>query len=505
VTDPQDSTFDPAQDGLDFHESLEGMLVQINGAQAVAPTEDFSVSASRPRGSSSEVAVVADTGASAGVRTPGGGVLVWAFDGRRPQEYRLGDFNPERLMLSDPLTRERGQIAPAVDTGTTFGAPLRAVVDYSFGNFKYLVLDWPAATPGSTAREVVASARGNELSVATYNVENLDPIDDAPRLPIIAGHIVNHLRSPDILGLQEVQDFDGEGPGGPSGDATFDALIDAIIAAGGPRYDFRQLDPAFGDDGGAPGANIRAGILFRTDRGWLRFVDRPGGTAFTQTEDNPSEPGAQLTFSPGRIEPLNPAFRDSRKPLAGEFRYRGRPLFVVVNHLNSKIGDAPLMGRFQEPPRPTEIQRRGTTLPAEDAQRGQAGVINGWVRRLLDADPEARIVVLGDMNDFEFSETSRVLERGRDDTVELVNLWNTVQANDRYSYIFEGNSQALDHILVSPELVRHSPQLDPVRLNADFFGQASDHDPLLARLPNGGGPDDEDTDFPSPRPRARQP
>ena len=46
----------------------------------------------------------------------------------------------------------------------------------------------------------------------------------------------------------------------------------------------------------------------------------PGGDATTPTREDRSRRGAQLTLSPGRVQPRNPAFRDSRKPLAGEFR-----------------------------------------------------------------------------------------------------------------------------------------------------------------------------------------
>ena len=122
-----------------------------------------------------------------------------------------------------------------------------------------------------------------------------------------------------------MQDFDGEGPGGPAGDATFAALVDAIADQGGPDYEYRQIDPVHNQDGGAPNANIRVGFLFRPDR--VTFVDRPGGTALTATEDDPAQPGAQLTFSPGRIDPGNAVWEDSRKPLAGEFVLR-RPQAV---------------------------------------------------------------------------------------------------------------------------------------------------------------------------------
>ena len=148
----------------------------------------------------------------------------------------------------------------------------------------------------------------------------------------------------------------------------------------------------------------------------MSFVDRPGGTALNGTEDDPAQPGAQLTLSPGRIEPQNSVWEDSRKPLAGEFVFDDRRLFVVANHFASKGGDAPLFGRFQEPYRPSELQRRG-----------QARVVNGWVERLLAADKQARVVVLGDLNDFEFSETANVLQRGAPGSeYELTDLWQMV-------------------------------------------------------------------------------
>ncbi|MDQ3438995.1 MAG: hypothetical protein M3478_01440, partial [Planctomycetota bacterium] len=126
--------------------------------------------------------------------------------------------------------------------------------------------------------------------------------------------------------------------------------------------------------------------------------------------------------------------------------------------------------------------------------------VNAWVRRLMNADPRANIVVLGDLNDFHFSETNRVLEQGRrrEPGIELVNLWRTLPQADRYSYIFQGNSQDLDHILVSPNLLRFRPELDAVHINSEFWSQISDHDSLVALLKleggGGGGGDDDDDD-----------
>ncbi len=476
----QDPSFDPAQDGIDFYESLEGMLTRVNRAVVVEPTNTFSVGFANEN---SELAVLADRGQNAGLRSSRGPIVVRSFDNTLPHEYRFGDFNPERIILHDPVARDSGEDpAPVAQVGDRFDGSVEAVVDYSFGNYKFLVREFPPLVRGGLKPESAKHADKHDLSVASYNVENLDPVNDAVRIQAIALQIKNNLKAPDILGLQEVQDNDGEGPAGPNGDASWTAIVEAIAAVGGPNYEYRQIDPVHNQDGGAPNANIRVGFLFRPDR--VTFVDRPGGTAVTATEDNPAQPGAQLTFSPGRIEPENAVWEASRKPLAGEFLFEKRRLFVVANHFASKGGDAPLFGRFQEPYRPSELQRRGATQPTLDPQRGQAGVVNGWVERLLAADRRARVIVLGDLNDFEFSETVNVLERGAPGThYELVDLWRLVPQKERYSYIFQGNGQVLDHILVSPATVSSWPDFDAVHMNSEFDDeQQSDHDPPLARL-----------------------
>lgn len=446
------NTFDPNEDGIDFYESLEGMLTRINNAVAVGPTNDFG-----------EIPVLSDRGSRAGIRTARGGIVI-----------RPTDFNPERIILDDALSP-----TPTVDVRDGFTTPVQAVVDYNFANFKFLVLNELTPVDGRLAREQTRSPRRNELAIGTFNVENLDPTDSPEKFAALAGLIVNNLRSPDLLAIEEIQDNTGPAPD-PSTDAsvTWQTLIAAIQAAGGPTYDYRQIDPVFNQDGGEPGGNIRQGFLFRTDRG-LSFVDRPGGTAAAATHEDPGQPGAQLTFSPGRVDPTNTAFQNSRKPLAGEFRWRGQTLFAVANHFNSKGGDDPLFGRFQPPNRRTEVQRHQ-----------QAAIVNAFVDELLAADRRARIVVLGDINDFEYSQTVAILKGG-----VLANLMDTLPKSERYSYVFEGNSQVLDQILVSFGLFRSFEAYDSVHVNAEFADQDSDHDPQVSRFsPGGGGGDDDDDD-----------
>jgi predicted extracellular nuclease len=102
------------------------------------------------------------------------------------------------------------------------------------------------------------------------------------------------------------------------------------------------------------------------------------------------------------------------------------------------------------------------------------------VDAILARDSNARIVVLGDINDFEFSGTVDILEGG-----VLATLLETIAPPERYSYVFEGNSQVLDQILVTSRgMMRLKPRYDVVHVNAEFADaiQASDHDPSVLRF-----------------------
>ncbi|EHC08503.1 endonuclease/exonuclease/phosphatase [Fischerella thermalis] len=118
----------------------------------------------------------------------------------------------------------------------------------------------------------------DKLTVATFNVENLDPGDGSGKFTSLANAIVNNLKSPDIISLEEVQDNNGAtNDSVVDGNLTYQTLIDAIAAAGGPTYEYRQINPVDDQDGGEPGGNIRVGFLFNPNR--VDFVDRPGGTS----------------------------------------------------------------------------------------------------------------------------------------------------------------------------------------------------------------------------------
>jgi len=395
--------------------------------------------------------VVGDDGASAGIGTVRGGVVI-----------SPDDFNPERIFLDDTILA-----TPVVNVADGFTTSAVGVLDYSFGNFKLYVTSPLTRVDGGLEREVTRLPRDQEIVVGTYNVENLDPGDGPAAFARHADLIVNNLRSPDLIAIEEVQDNDGATDSGTTdASASWTMLVAAIQAAGGPAYEFRQIDPEDNEDGGQPGGNIRVGFLFRTDRG-LVFVDRPGGGSTTPTTVIAHPSGPRLSFSPGRVDPQDPAWEATRKPLAGEFRMHGKKVFVIANHFSSKGGDEPLFGRFQPPARPTEV-----------ARHAQAESVNDFVDEVLAADPRANVIVLGDINDFEFSQTVDILEGG-----VLTTLMDTLPKAERYSYVFEGNSQVLDQILVSSNLLDRFPiEYDPVHVNSEFADQASDHDPQVARL-----------------------
>ena len=104
-------------------------------------------------------------------------------------------------------------------------------------------------------------------------------------------------------------------------------------------------------------------------------------------------------------------------------------------------------------------------------------MLGEFIDSILDLDPGANIIALGDFNDFEFSETLEPLLAGR-----LTSLIDTLPPEEQYTYVFEGNSQTLDHILVSDGALARTAGFDPVHVNAEFFEQTSDHDPSVARF-----------------------
>ncbi|MBD2204306.1 cadherin-like domain-containing protein [Calothrix sp. FACHB-1219] len=438
-------TFDPDSDGIDFYESLEGMRVQINNPIATSPTANFGTG-------SQEIWVLADNGANATGRTARGGSLISA-----------SDFNPERIQIDD---LNNALVLPDVNVGTQLSNVV-GVVNYDFNNYEVLVSTAPTVVQNSTLQKEVTNLTptANQLTVATFNVENLDPGDGAIQFNNLAARIVNNLKSPDIISLEEIQDNNGAtNDSVVDASVTYQTLINAIASAGGPTYQYRQIDPVDDTNGGEPGGNIRVGFLFNPNR--VSFVDRPGGTSTINTTVSNIGGTATLSASPGLVDPTNSAFNSSRKPLVGEFTFNGQTVYVIGNHFNSKGGDQPLYGPNQPP-----------TLTSETQRQQQATIVKDFVQSILAIDPNANVVVAGDLNDFEFSNPLNTLK-----SAGLSALIETLPANERYTYNFQGNAQALDHILVSNNLFNKLDGYDVVHINSEFYEQDSDHDPSVARF-----------------------
>ena len=63
---------------------------------------------------------------------------------------------------------------------------------------------------------------------------------------------------------------------------------------------------------------------------------------------------------------------------------------------------------------------------------------------------DANIVSVGDFNDFQFTETLKIHEGDH-----MTNMINTVDKSDRYTYLFQGNSQVLRSYFSIQSLSRH--------------------------------------------------
>lgn len=440
VDDDQLRSFQPESDGIDFFESLEGMLIQVQEAVAVAPTDGYG-----------EIAIVVNNGKDTGPRTITGGLCL-----------QPDDANPERILLDDAWVP-----TPSVTIGTRFPL-IVGVMDYSYGNFKLQPSAAYEFIPGEPQLTEVSPPLEGQLRIASYNVENLDALDSEERFNQLAYQIVEQLFSPDLIALQEIQDDHGAVE-----DAVVDAsqtwgkLIQTIQNLGGPTYEYREIPPLRNSDGGEPGGNVRVGFLFRTDRG-LTFADLGEPGSITPVEVQQEGSDLRLNPNPGRIEPNHEAFRDSRKPLAAQFRFKGTPFIVINLHLASRSGDTPLFGSLQP-----------TLEKSSHIRREQAAVIQGFTHAILKADRDAKIILLGDFNDHSWSEPLQIFS-----TDELVDLVTMLPLEERFTYIFEGNSQALDHILLSQGTLPYLADYSIIHLNTGFppGKRFSDHDPQLLTL-----------------------
>jgi hypothetical protein len=141
-------------------------------------------------------------------------------------------------------------------------------------------------------------------------------------------------------------------------------------------------------------------------------------------------------------------------------------VWVIDNHWKSKSGDESANARLRA---------------------AQANVVAQRVSAILAADANAQIVVLGDLNDFYGGAAVAALQSA----TKLFQPYEWLPPQQRYTYIFNGAAQVLDHALVTPNLAPQLALVQILHIHADAAAgdsslAHSDHDPVVLRLRPGG-------------------
>ena len=106
------------------------------------------------------------------------------------------------------------------------------------------------------------------------------------------------------------------------------------------------------------------------------------------------------------------------------------------------------------------------------------------VAQVLRDYPNANVAVIGDLNSFY---DSRPIDTLRE--AGMKHVFEIIPEEERYTYIYQGLSQTLDHILVNPVLFELLNRTEFLRVNADYGLpdpgdpspiHTSDHDPVVA-------------------------
>jgi predicted extracellular nuclease len=459
---------------VDQLERLEGMRVSVASLAVVAPTGG-TVSEANATSTTSGVFYGVLPTVTRPFREPG--IEVFEATGK-PLTIPRFDANPERLRVdSDAIGHAAINVLPGAIVENIVG-PL----DYSFRS--YTVDLEPAAPtivpPLIPVATPVRVAGANEFTVASTNIERFFDTADDPgvsdvvltqtafdnRLNKLSLQIRQVMRSPDIIGLEEVDNL-------PTLQAIAARINADTVASGAPDPAYTAYLETGNDIGG-----IDSGLLVKTSRVDVLDVTQWGKDTTYVTPANTSEP---LNDRP----PLVLHAVVHKTPGDG-----GTPVTVIVNHMRSLSGVNDAVD--------------GARVRAK--RRAQAEYLANLIQMFQSTNPTERIVSVGDYNAFQFNDgyvdsigtikgtpapADQVLLPS-DDLVNpnLVDLVDTAPADQRYSFIFDGNAQELDHVLVTQNLVPLSNGLSYGRNNADFPEvlrndpntpfRLSDHDPLVA-------------------------
>jgi uncharacterized protein len=407
-------------------EPLEGMRVYVLSAVSVAPTNNFG-----------EIDMVLP-GVPRPMREPGIGVSLPVppdpVSGQVDCCIPRWDENPERIMInSNWLPGAEALHVTSTTTLTGVTGPL----DFTFGRYKILPDATPAESGGMSAVPVPAPA-ANEFTVASYNIENFSGDEIQRRKAAL--HIRHVMRAPDIIGVIEIASL--------AALQGLAAQIDADAAADGepaPGYE-ALLIPATGSQ--------HVGFLVKSSRVQVQSVSQEladetlDGTTSVLHDRPPLV--LRATIDPAGTHP-------------GE-------VIVLVNHTRSFIN----------------IEHDNAEGARVRAKRTQQAESLARLLQTLQADnPGIPVISVGDYNAFEFNDghtdpiailkglgtdTNVVVVQGSPDLVEpdFVNLTDTLPASQRYTYIFEGTPQALDHVLVNTVGLGLFQRYAVARSNADF-------------------------------------
>lgn len=420
-------------------ERYEGMLVRAASVTVVAPTNRFG-----------EFFGVL-TGTARPFREPGIDVNDELPSGV-PAAVRRFDGNLERIMVDSDEALAGGVRRPPLPLSTgAIVAPVQGPLDYAFDAYRISLDGNPEVTSGMDVEAAPAPAAG-ELTVSALNLLNFNPPNPnnptqvaafEARLQKASIAIRSALRTPDVLGLIEVGDL-----------TVLSQLAARVNADAGTSYQAYLVE---GVDNG-PANDQDVGYLVNTAR------------VTVAAEPMPYAKGETYVFC-GDEDILF-----DRPPFVLRASFQDVAFTIVLNHLKSLI----------------EVNSNAPYVPASGPCSGTVGERNRLKRRLgaerladlIETLAGENLIVLGDMNAFEFNDgyvdvmgtvmgspapADRVVAASDDRwTYTLTDLVSTLPAEDRYSYVFDGSAQVLDHILVNAPTLARLTRFAYARINADF-------------------------------------
>ncbi|MFT8505487.1 Hint domain-containing protein [Acetobacter sp.] len=419
------ASLSPDTNALDFYRNLIGQVITIHDAVAVGAT------------ASNATWVVPDGGD--GLLTPTGAL-----------QETADSVNTQRIELYYDSGVTPGS-AISAEVGDKLG-DITGVLTYYNGVYELVPTTQVTVVHTDTPAPVTSLNKDDQnLLVSDYNIENFNALDpaNADRLTQVAQIIVNNLDSPDVLALQEIQDDSGTtNDGTVSAEQNLAAIVKAIADAGGPTYSWAEVDPTNNASGGVSGGNIRSVFLYNPERVTL----------------------AAPVTTIGDEELASGTFKNTRLPLVGTFDFNGQSVTLVNVHLSSQAGSSELYGSTQPP-----VNHGGTTGTVNN-RIAQAQYITNYVNGLLTSDPTAKVGILGDFNDTEWSDAQQVYANAG-----LTDMSTTEDPSNRYTYIFEGNAESLDHTIGSSAFAS-AGKFETIHVNTGSLTGESDHDPSVTLL-----------------------